>query len=972
MDFFNDIIEICNPLKYNLNRNEFRNYYSNFQNIIAIFGFLKIIDSTLTYSKQFNKTNNDKIQFKSNKQRKNFSKFLKIYSKNNKEYIKKNHSEELKKFKEFYKPLYKDYQFNDGEVIGFFNFSNINIKTLIEDEENFEDNLNDYLLSFSPNVYKILHYFHIREIFSMLNEYDILFIHFHKLSKVIFNYEDCYIREVLIKNYEEFLSEIYKTDYFKKNHPTLPPQLNQLLLKLLFANEDLNKKSIKIYNPTYINGFSFFNSKKCIQKVSPKCKINFYGQEQDSLLYVLSLSNALINDENLDNFIKPDNFKIQFPPIGPNGQIISGTHKEGSKLVEDYNDEIFAINGENKFDYILYDLYNMYEINPLEIRKVLANLMHCLKDDSKFIFTVRPFFDFNYIIQTFINNDTLETIISVPINFNTYNIIYIVILNNNKPEDRKNKLQLIDLNYSQPPTTYNGLTDNEIEKILLKYQDFSSSKNSVILNNNELDFDEFDFTQEFYLKRGETFGQKDVNIKQLGEIADLIEYNPLYLDNEDLLIYTTKENHEHEKKVFESLDIQNPNDKEYLICKVKTKEVSPAYLRIYLNSDHGLHNFNLLSTDFRSNFIPPILNLMKIPIPDLKVQKEIIAANSEISTFMDELGLLKNQFHKDLLNYKSILKSIQAFQGNTQFSEKDGNIQMDPKWQYVFEGLIWPLSISYLKVTRGSLDKKVIFEDYLKLFEFINKLNVIVLLSAIPIGLYPSFKKTIFPLAYKCYHMMPWGGWISLYQNLKEVYDNNNFDVPFGIDFYRQLCSEKNIRLIEEAKDIRNTISAHGGDIDEDCAEKYLEKLKPKLNTLFNSMLIYKDLEMYYIKGQLEQDVEKNQYEHSVLNLTGPFSQPYEDTHYFDDILKSGKLYLFKPTTNELLQLKDEFAKFIQINKNPSVWVFYIFNDAKLINDEQKSVPFRKRQYDTSYVSFQQSVPKYIEQITDFKRTFID
>ena len=115
--FLKELNEINSSLSVNINRSDLKKYAGNYPNFTVLFGFLKFIDSTLSYSRQFNKNLFDEFKFSDDSERSDFNNFLNIYSKYRLKDIEGNEGIDLGYFKGLYKKLDENYVFKNGEKI---------------------------------------------------------------------------------------------------------------------------------------------------------------------------------------------------------------------------------------------------------------------------------------------------------------------------------------------------------------------------------------------------------------------------------------------------------------------------------------------------------------------------------------------------------------------------------------------------------------------------------------------------------------------------------------------------------------------------------------------------------------------------------------------------------------------------------------------------------------------------------------
>ena len=412
----------------------------------------------------------------------------------------------------------------------------------------------------------------------------------------------------------------------------------------------------------------------------------------------------------------------------------------------------------------------------------------------------------------------------------------------------------------------------------------------------------------------------EVQFRKLGKIADL---HNIYFknDNDSILIATKKE--KYPKLVFYNKDITDFQGDVFIELINVDDTVSIEYLYEYLSSDNGFDELLYFSKGTKL-IHPEDIKSVKIPIPPLDVQKEIVKVVRESREFFRSVELLKKQFSSNILDYKHMENSINEFKGEIAFDANTNEITvLSRNWRHAYKGLIWPLAISYLSATKGGFEVVEKKNNYLILFEFIAAFNTIVLLSGLPEDVYQSnFKKIWNAKSYNEYKQMTFANWVYLSKNLAEVYKNNNFTSSLDEDFFDKLTSDKFISILEDAKNMRNNES-HGSHSNAYEAKETIERLDVYLDDIFDILEVYSNYKLIYVTGNVTSD--KQAYSHRVILLNGPCAQPIYDSIRFSNVLEKNSLYLYNPKNNKKLLLKDNLIKFEPVDKNKKRWALFVY-----------------------------------------------
>ena len=445
----------------------------------------------------------------------------------------------------------------------------------------------------------------------------------------------------------------------------------------------------------------------------------------------------------------------------------------------------------------------------------------------------------------------------------------------------------------------------------------------------------------------------EVTFRKLGKIADLKTIN-FKNNNDSILIATCKSctakliNYNHDISDFKGeifIEIDNIHE-----------NILKEYLYEYLSSDNGLDEIKYFS---KGNYYitPDNIKQVKIPIPPLNVQKEIVKVARESREFFKTVDLLKKEFSSNILDYKHMKSSLDEFKGDIELDNDSGEvIRMSRNWRHAYKGLIWPLAISYLSATRGGFESVEKKDNYLVLFEFIAAFNSIILLSGLPDDVYKKNFDNIWNARLNVYKQMTFANWVYLSKNLAEVYKNNNFTSQLDEELFEKISSDKILDILEHAKDIRNE-EAHGSHSNSFEAENVIDILEEYLDDVFDILEIYSNYKLIYVTGDL--DTSKRSYNHRVILLNGPCAQPIYDNIIFDNVLFGDSLYLYNPKNNKKLLINDNLMKFRPVDDNKKRWALFIYHSCD------------KKEYNAFYKCFQSKERDIKESITSLRKDIL-
>ena len=384
--------------------------------------------------------------------------------------------------------------------INFSNHSRYDLRRLVNEPSKLNENLYEYLRSFSPNVQDIVQNFGLQKHIEKLEENDSLYILVEKFSEVdlhpskVDNHLMGSIFEELLRKFSEMSNETSGEHY-------TPRDIVNLLVSLVFSPEidELSKpnKIVSLYDPCCGTGGMLTVGKDWIQEnISKDVEVNMFGQELNPQTYSICKSDFLITNEQPENIklgstlskdgYQDTNRKFDYmicnPPYGV-------SWKKDEKYVKNESKEPdgrFSVGTPRTSDGQLLFLQHM--ISKMEPSGSRIGVVF----NGSPMFTGDSGSGESEIRKWIIENDWLETIVQLPDSmfFNTGITTYLWIVTNKKSSNRKGKIQLIDgssfynhikKNLGDKSKEINDINKNEILKT---YQEYKENEISKIFEND--------------------------------------------------------------------------------------------------------------------------------------------------------------------------------------------------------------------------------------------------------------------------------------------------------------------------------------------------------------------------------------------------------------------------------------------------------------------------------------------------------
>ena len=346
----------------------------------------------------------------------------------------------------------KDLILNQKAGYNFHNRSQFDFAKLVDDPANVAMNLRNYINGFSANAREIIEYFNFDDQIDRMDDpkSDILFQVVQAFATMSFDNVDSmqmgYIFEELIRKFAEQSNETAGEHF-------TPREVIELMVNLLFnTDREIFKEGIvkTLYDPACGTGGMLSVGEKHLMSLNAEAKLELFGQEINPESYAICKSDMLIKGDNPANIkfgntftvdgLRDEKFDYMLsnPPFGV----------EWKKSAKTIKSEYESLGYAGRFG------AGLPRINDGSLLFLQHMVSKMKRDGSRIgiVFNGSPLFTGqagsgeSSIRQWIIENDWLEAIVALPdqLFYNTGISTYIWIVNNNKDEERKGYVQLIN------------------------------------------------------------------------------------------------------------------------------------------------------------------------------------------------------------------------------------------------------------------------------------------------------------------------------------------------------------------------------------------------------------------------------------------------------------------------------------------------------------------------------------------------
>lgn len=394
----------------------------------------------------------------------------------------------------------RDFILQKASGYAFYNTSPYDLRKLTGDPANLKQNLLSYVEGFSPNVRDVFDRYDLATQITKLDESDLLLLvlqEFLKLDlhpEVVSNAEMGLIFEDLIGRAMEASNE-EAGEYFT------PRDVVRLIVNLLFARDDeiLSKAGVvrTIYDPTAGTGGMLSVADDYVRHLNPDARLTLFGQELNPESYAIAKTDLIIKGQQAENMIQGDtltndghfgktfDYGLANPPFGVEWK------KQQDFVVKEYEDQ--GYNGRfgpgvpRVSDGSL--LFLMHLVSKMRPVAEGGGRIGIVLNGSP-LFTGGAGSGESEIRKYLLEKDLVEAIVALPKDmfYNTGIATYIWLLDNDKPKERKGKVQLIDgSNHFEKlrkniGSKRNAVSQQNVEELVKLYDNFAETEESKIFN----------------------------------------------------------------------------------------------------------------------------------------------------------------------------------------------------------------------------------------------------------------------------------------------------------------------------------------------------------------------------------------------------------------------------------------------------------------------------------------------------------
>jgi len=339
----------------------------------------------------------------------------------------------------------------------FYNTSPLDMKKLTGDPDHIRENLYSYIQTFSPAVRDIFENFEFHTQIERLHKSGLLYQVTEKFAQIdlhpenVDNHQMGLVFEELIRKFAEISNETAGEHF-------TPREVIRMMVHLLFIEDDevLSKPGVvrTIYDPAAGTGGMLSVAGEYLVEHTPQARLTVFGQELNSESYAICKADMLIKGQEVTNIVygntlsddghphKHFDYMLSNPPFGVEWKKVE---KEVRKEHEQqgYNGRFGA------------GLPRVSDGSMLFLLHLIAKMRPASEGGSRFgivlngspLFTGGASSGESEIRRYVLENDLLEAIVGLPTDmfYNTGISTYVWIVSNRKPEQRRGKVQLIDV-----------------------------------------------------------------------------------------------------------------------------------------------------------------------------------------------------------------------------------------------------------------------------------------------------------------------------------------------------------------------------------------------------------------------------------------------------------------------------------------------------------------------------------------------
>ncbi|MEI6815527.1 MAG: class I SAM-dependent DNA methyltransferase [Bacteroidota bacterium] len=336
------------------------------------------------------------------------------------------------------------------QEIKFNNVSTFTLKKVYEEgESSIKNNFISYLNGYTDNIKIIIDRSGIRAHINKLAEEKILYTLIKDFAQIdlspqkVSNIKMGYVFEELVRKFSEANNAEAGEHY-------TPREVIDLMTHML----DMDEKAIKdgelitIYDPACGSGGMLSAAKEFIEeKINKNAQVKLFGQEVNDKTWAVCEADLLLKNEQAkitkgDTLFEDGNIGEQFDFMLSNPPYGKSWKKIQKKVMAESNGRFDVGQPRSSDGQLLFTLHMISKMKPPEFGGSAIAIVH----NGSPLFSGDAGSGESEIRKYILENDWLETIVALPTElfYNTGIATYIWLIRNNKPKNRKGKIQLIN------------------------------------------------------------------------------------------------------------------------------------------------------------------------------------------------------------------------------------------------------------------------------------------------------------------------------------------------------------------------------------------------------------------------------------------------------------------------------------------------------------------------------------------------
>jgi type I restriction enzyme M protein len=400
----------------------------------------------------------------------------------------------------------RDFLLQKASGFAFYNTSQFDMRAATGDPAHLRQNLQAYVDGFSPNVRDVFEKYDFAAQLAKLDDADLLLLITQDFLSVDLHPEA--VDNTQMGNiFEELIGKAMEASNEEAGEYFTPRDVVRLIVALLLApdNDILTQPGIvrSIYDPTAGTGGMLSVADNYVRSLNPKARLTLFGQELNAESYAISKTDLLIHGQQSENMVNGDtltddghvgktfDYGLANPPFGVEWK------KQQAAVTNEH--ETLGYNGRFgpgvprvSDGSLLFLLHLVSKMRPVSEGGGRVGIVL----NGSPLFTGSAGSGESEIRRWLLEKDLVEAIIALPkdLFYNTGIATYIWLLDNNKPAERKNKVQLIDGTNLHKKLRKNvgdkkvEVSDKDLAAIVHLYDNFDETEESKIFNTTDFGY----------------------------------------------------------------------------------------------------------------------------------------------------------------------------------------------------------------------------------------------------------------------------------------------------------------------------------------------------------------------------------------------------------------------------------------------------------------------------------------------------